>query len=119
MARYLVDYYETYSKSYEVVAETKEEAEEKVRRGIQEGMFVGPDACTDSWCEVVKLKDEPHYEELAKNFIEAIKEISMNSDKLDNFESYLSGHFDVWMEKFANSPEGLTSEVKNFAEMEI
>ena len=40
-------------------------------------------------------------------------------DNLDNFESYLSYHFDVWMGKFANSPDGLTSEVKHFAEMEI
>ena len=38
---------------------------------------------------------------------------------LDNFEFYLAQHFDVQMEKWANSPEGLTSEVKHFAEMEI
>ena len=28
-----------------------------------------------------------------------------DSEDLDNFESYLSYHFDVWMEKWANSPE--------------
>ena len=58
-------------------------------------------------------------EECAKVFVEAIKTIVSKPDNLDNFESYLSYHFDVWMEKFANSPEGLTSEVKHFAEMEI
>ena len=58
-------------------------------------------------------------EECAKVFVEAIKTMASKPDNLDNFESYLSYHFDVWMEKFANSPEGLTSEVKHFAEMEI
>ena len=58
-------------------------------------------------------------EECAKVFVEAIKTMASKPDNLDNFESYLSYHFDVWMEKWANSPEGLTSEVKHFAEMEI
>ena len=58
-------------------------------------------------------------EELAKIFVEAIKTMASKPDNLQNFEWYLERHFDVWMEKFANSPEGLTSEVKHFAEMEI
>ena len=58
-------------------------------------------------------------EECAKVFVEAIKTMASKPDNLDNFESYLSYHFDIWMEKWANSPEGLTSEVKHFAEMEI
>ena len=44
-------------------------------------------------------------EECAKVFVEAIKTMASKPDNLDNFESYLSYHFDVWMEKFANSPE--------------
>ena len=31
MAKYLVDYYETYSKSYEIEADSKEEAEQIAR----------------------------------------------------------------------------------------
>ena len=58
-------------------------------------------------------------EECAKVFIEAIKEMVSKPNNLDNFEFYLAQHFDVWMEKWANSPEGLTSEVKHFAEIEI
>ena len=58
-------------------------------------------------------------EELAKIFVEAIKTIVSKPDNLDNFESYLSYHFDVWMKKWASNPERLTSEVKHFAEMEI
>lgn len=51
MAKYLVDYYETYSKSYEIEADSKEEAEEKVRHEIQEGKLDPPENCSDSWCE--------------------------------------------------------------------
>ena len=58
-------------------------------------------------------------EELAKVFVEAIKTMASKPDNLQNFAWYLERHFDVWMEKFANSPEGLTSEVKHFAKMEI
>ena len=57
--------------------------------------------------------------ECAKVFIEAIKTIAEKPENIDNLECYLENHFDVWMEKFANNPEGLTSEVKHFAEMEI
>lgn len=37
MAKYIVDYYETYSKSYEVEASSKEEAKEIVKNDIYEG----------------------------------------------------------------------------------
>lgn len=57
--------------------------------------------------------------EYAAMFVNAIKKLASNEDNLNNLESYLSHHFDVWMEKFANTPEGLASELKQFAEMEI
>ena len=56
MAKYLVDYYETYSKSYEIEASSKEEAEEKVKDGIREGLFDPPENCSDSWCETEEIK---------------------------------------------------------------
>ena len=58
-------------------------------------------------------------EECAKVFVEAIKTMVSKPENLDNFESYLSYHFDVWMEKFAYNPECLASELKHFAEMKI
>ena len=65
-------------------------------------------------------KGENNMNELyAKMICEAIKELSAKPDNLDNFESYLSRHFDVWIEKYANTPTALTSELKHFAEMEI
>ena len=48
MAKYIVDYYETYSKSYEVEASSKEEAEEIVKKDIAEGDREAPYNCTDS-----------------------------------------------------------------------
>lgn len=58
-------------------------------------------------------------EECAAIFVNAIKEIAEKPNNLANLESYLSYHFDVWMEKFANTPKTLASELKCFAEMEI
>ncbi len=56
MAKYLVDYYETYNKSYEIEADSKEEAEEKVRYEIQEGTLDPPENCSNSWCETEEME---------------------------------------------------------------
>ena len=58
------------------------------------------------------------YEQLASEFISAIKAIANNLDNLENFESYLSLHFGEWMIKYAGDPEGITSELKIFAGIE-
>ena len=55
----------------------------------------------------------------AKSFINAIKELASDTKKLDNLESYLSKHFDIWMERYANIPCDITYELKCFAEIEI
>lgn len=58
-------------------------------------------------------------EKLAMEFIEAIKMLAEKPENMDNFECYLSHHFDAWMKTFAYDPTTLTAEVKHFAEMEI
>lgn len=55
-------------------------------------------------------------EKLAQKFVEAIKAFSEKPENLDNFELYLSHHFDVWLEKYANTPEDLVYEFERFAE---
>jgi hypothetical protein len=55
----------------------------------------------------------------ATEFIKALKTISQKPKNLDNFECYLSCHFDEWLKKWGNTPEKITSELKQFAEMEI
>lgn len=57
--------------------------------------------------------------ENAAMLVNAIKELASKPNNLENFESYLSRHFDVWMEKYANTPSDLANELKAFAEMEI
>lgn len=57
--------------------------------------------------------------EAAKEFIKALKTISEKPKNLDNFECYLSHHFEIWLEIWANTPEKITGELKQFAEMEI
>ena len=55
----------------------------------------------------------------AKAFINVIKELASNPKNLDELENYLSKHFDIWMEKYANTPYDITYELKGFAEIEI
>ena len=52
--------------------------------------------------------------EIMKNAILAFAE---DREALENFESYLSYHFDVWMKKYAHTPGDMCGEFKNFAEM--
>ena len=54
----------------------------------------------------------------AKEFIKVIKAIASKEENLENLESYLSYHFETWMQKYANTPEGLIYELRAFAEME-
>ena len=62
---------------------------------------------------------ENNMEKVAEQFVNAIKTIAEKPENLDNLECYLSHHFEVWMEKYANTPEGLTAEMMEFANMEI
>lgn len=55
----------------------------------------------------------------AADFINAIKTIANKPENLDNLELYLSYHFAEWLEKFANTPEDMAAEMREFAEMEI
>lgn len=60
-----------------------------------------------------------YYTKEAEQFIKAIQDISKKQNNIDNLENYLSHHFYTWLEKFANTPEKITAELKAFAEMEI
>lgn len=67
MAKYLVDYYETYSKSYEIEANSKEEAEDEVRYGVQEGKLDPPENCSDSWCETEAINKDTRFTPFSRN----------------------------------------------------
>lgn len=61
----------------------------------------------------------PKYENLAYQLADAIVKLAGSEEHLNNFASYLSYHFPVWMEKWANTPETLVSEFCEFANMEF
>ena len=62
---------------------------------------------------------ERKHEQIAKQFCEALRTIAGKPENLDNLESYLSYHFAEWMNKYANTPENITAELKSFADMDI
>lgn len=62
---------------------------------------------------------ERKHEQTAKQFCEALRTIAGKPENLENFELYLSMHFSEWLEKFANTPERITAELKEFANMVI
>lgn len=64
-------------------------------------------------------KNEREFEELAERFVEAIKRISTKEENLNNFQNYLSIHFEQWLERFARTPLAITCELESFADMEI
>ena len=61
---------------------------------------------------------ERKYEQTTKEFCEALRAIAGKPENLDNLKSYLSYHFAEWMNKYANTPENITAELKSFADME-
>ena len=58
-------------------------------------------------------------EQTAKQFCEALQAIAGKPQNLENLEYYLSIHFSEWLSKFANTPEEITAELKQFAKMEV
>lgn len=55
----------------------------------------------------------------AEQFCNAIRELANKPENLQNLESYLEWHFKTWLEKFANTPDGMAAEISEFAKMEI
>lgn len=60
-----------------------------------------------------------NYEEQAIQFCNAIRTLANKPENLNNLESYLTYSFDKWLKTWANSPENIAEEMKEFAEMEV
>ena len=63
--------------------------------------------------------NEKKHEQSAKMLCDAIRAFGQNPEALDNFEAYLSIHFSVWLEKFANTPESIATEFEQFSKIAI
>lgn len=58
------------------------------------------------------------FEEQADRLCNAIRHMANNDDALENFNSYLSYHFDVWLNLYVNNNvENFVGEVEQFAHM--
>lgn len=64
-------------------------------------------------------KNKREFEELAERFVEAIKRIATKEENLENLQSYLSMHFEIWIERFARTPLAIVCELEEFAKLEI
>lgn len=60
---------------------------------------------------------ERKYEEQAATVAAAILEIASNPSCLENLECYLSFHFAEWLEKWANDPDSMACELKEFSKI--
>lgn len=80
--KFLVTYWEAYSKGYEVEANNAEEAEEIVRNNIIEGIFTGPDNCYDSGCKAEEVKE-------SFTFTKQGEMIEISSDLMDAIAVYM------------------------------
>jgi len=63
--------------------------------------------------------NNPKHEEAAKVFCDAIRTIATKPDNINNLECYLSQCFSAWLEKYANTPNTIAAEMREFANMEI
>ena len=61
------------------------------------------------------LRERAANEGLARDFCNALRFFAAHPENIDNLEGYLTRHFASWIARYANSPEGLTSEMMSFA----
>ena len=122
MKNYEVTYHECYSRTYDVEANSKREAELIVFNDIMDSKRPAPDECYNNFYITEEFgavsKGVKQYENEAKEFVNAIKEIAGKQQNLDNLELYLSIHFADWLNKFVDTPEDMASELTQFAKME-
>lgn len=60
--KYSVNYYETYSGTYEIEATDETQAEQLLKEMIQNGKTQEPYVCENSWCEVSEICELPIYQ---------------------------------------------------------
>lgn len=59
------------------------------------------------------------YTKEAAQFCEYIRTLASKPDNLDNLEYYLSMHFSEWLTKWANTPQDMAAEMREFSNMVI
>lgn len=92
MKNFSIKYHETYSRTYEIEANTPEEAEEILRERIGDGTENAPEECENSWCDnIYEMEKDSSIDEVFIN--EGIKHcfLTRNNDgsykSIESFES--------------------------------
>ena len=61
------------------------------------------------------VRKEAQWSIEARHLVDALRRFAQRPDAIDNFECYLSHHFESWLKKYASTPEGMAEEFKRFA----
>lgn len=103
MKKFSIEYHETYGKTYEIEAETKEEAEEILRERICEGSENSPDECENSWCDnIQEIKETSDYESIEDRLEEVIS--NETTEMIEEFLEY---------ELTFDTPEDIHSQIRD------
>lgn len=103
MKKFSIEYHETYGKTYEIEAETKEEAEEILRDMICNGKENPPEECENRWCDNVQEMERTNsYESIE----DKLKEI-ISKESVSIIEEFL-GHKLTF-----NTSENIHSEIRD------
>lgn len=103
MKKFNIEYHETYGRTYEIEANSPEEAEEILRERIREGMEDAPEECENSWCDnIQEMKETSVYESIEDRLEEIIS--NENIEMIEEFLGY---------ELTFNTPEDIHSQVRD------
>lgn len=86
MKKFDVRYYECYEKHYEVEANSKEEAEEKLIDAINEGRENPPDQCYDREAEATEIRQSKENKNDMEELSDHLIEIVARNDERFSFE---------------------------------
>ena len=103
MKKISIEYHETYGRTYEIEANSPEEAEEILRDMICNGEENPPEECGNSWCDnIQEIKGANSYESIEYKLEEIISNESV--DMIEEFLGY---------ELTFNAPEDIHSQVRD------
>ena len=103
MKKFSIEYHETYGRTYEIEANSPEEAEEILKERIREGMEDPPEECENSWCDnIQKMKETDIYVSIEDKLEEIISNESV--DMIEEFLGY---------ELTFTAPEDIHSQVRD------
>ena len=103
MKKFSIEYHETYGRTYEIEANSPEEAEEILRDMICNGEENPPEECENSWCDNIQEMKETNIYVSIEDKLEEI----ISNESVDMIEEFLG------YELTFNAPEDIHSQVRD------